>query len=39
MRALAAAAAEMPETRSGLATVNRLGESAASLVQAAATLP
>jgi hypothetical protein len=38
-RAMAAAVADMPETRSALATANRLGESAALLAETAATLP
>jgi hypothetical protein len=39
MRALAAAVADMPETRSVLANANRVGESAASLAETAAMLP
>jgi hypothetical protein len=38
-RALGAAVADMPETRSILATANRVGESAASLAETAAMLP
>ena len=38
-RVLGAAVAEMPETRSALATANRLGESAALFAETVATLP
>ena len=38
-RAFAAVVADTPETRSVLATANRLGESAALLAETAATLP